>query len=220
MNGIFFQEPIENAHIADILEEIYMNRLYQPYLANRHDLTILDVGANVGIFSYYASQFGKVYALEPAKEHVKMMKEMLSYNGLQEKVGVYPIALSNVDGETSLAHSGNITSHSLHPAIEGAQKELGFGSEKVETCTIKTFLDKEKIETVDFMKLDVEGWEFQILSSKEFEECAPRIKEIVGEWHAWTETKPVQLTNMLRDYGYKAEWLSKSEASIFHAVRP
>lgn len=220
MNGIFFQEPIEDAHIADILEEIYMNRLYDPYLSNRKDLTILDVGANVGLFSYYASQFGKVYALEPAKEHVKMMKEMLTLNGIQDKVNVYPMALSNVDGETVLSHSSNVTAHSLHPAVEGAKVELGLDDEVVQTCTIKTFLEKEKIETVDFMKLDVEGWEFQILSSKEFEECAPRIKEIVGEWHAWTQTKPVQLTNMLRDYGYRAEWLNKSNASIFHAVRP
>lgn len=214
MNAIFYTPPLENAHIADILQEIYLKGLYEPYLRGRKDLTILDIGANVGIFSLYASEFGTCYAFEPAQEHIESMNKMIETNGLKDKVNVYRAAISNVDGITNLNHNGNVTAHSLSNALVSTGE-----SESVPTWTMKKLFDELKLEKVDFMKLDVEGWEFNILASKEFEEVAPKIDTIVGEYHTWTNTNPSQLITMLKDYGYDAGWTDKTTASTFYATR-
>jgi hypothetical protein len=107
-----------------------------------------------------------------------------------------------------------VTAHSLSEALNAKDE-----SENVQTWTMKTVFEKLKLDKVDFLKLDVEGWEFKILASKEFEEVCPNINTIVGEYHTWTQTNPQQLINMLKDYGYDAGWTDKTTASTFYAIR-
>jgi len=211
--AIFYTKPLQNAHIADILQEIYLKALYAPYLSGKKDLTILDLGANVGLFSLYASVYGTVHAFEPAKEHFESMNDMIAYNKI-DTIKTYNVAISNTDGEAYLNHSDNVTAHSLHKALD----VKGEG-ETVTTWTMKKLFKECKIDKVDLMKLDIEGFEFTVLASKEFQEVAPKIHTIIGEWHTWTETNPEQLITMLQDYGYDAGWTDRTTATTFYAVR-
>jgi len=46
-----------------ILDQLNTERLYDPVLANKENLTILDVGANIGLFSLYAQDSAKHHLL-------------------------------------------------------------------------------------------------------------------------------------------------------------
>jgi len=67
-----------------LLTEIIINDQYEAYSSHLKNKIVIDAGANVGIFSLYASMLGakKVYAFEPVKEtydilvkNIKMNKE-------------------------------------------------------------------------------------------------------------------------------------------------
>lgn len=58
--------------------------------------TMLDVGANVGLYSLYAAHRGhRVLALEPESQNFALMNENIHLNGLVSRVTAYCLALSN-----------------------------------------------------------------------------------------------------------------------------
>lgn len=212
-NAIFFRN-FNNSYIPQIMQEIWVQRIYEPFLKNLKDATILDVGANIGLFSLYAKDYAKqVYALEPSIQHFSAMSMMLEWNEIRN---VYPLklALSNKNGESTFYHNSNVTMFSLRPEVNGLPNE----SEAVQTLDMETLCKTYDIGTIDFMKLDVEGSEVEILASESFEKVVPRIKAMVMEYHTWSQVNPQQVVNMLRDYGFKVEQIP-SDATIFSAVR-
>src|SRR3954469_16916993 len=107
-HAIFFNPPLESHWLGHQFEEIYKTKLYEPYLRGKKDLTIIDAGGNVGLTSYYFSQFAKdVYTLEPVQEYSDLIRQMLEYNKV-ENVHLIQKALYMEDGKFPFFHnSGN-----------------------------------------------------------------------------------------------------------------
>ncbi len=199
MQGLFFKD-FNNSYIPNILLELYLEKVYDPYLGGKRDLTILDLGANIGLFSFYASQYAKkIIAVEPSAFHQETLQHMLKYNKLDQKVTPVQAAISNTDGEAEFHHNNNVTMFSLSGAVEDNSMEV----EKVRKITLETLLKEQKIEHVDFMKLDIEGEEFNVLASESFRKVAPMIDALVVELHSWAGVNYSQAWACLRDAGYE-----------------
>ncbi len=172
----------------------------------------MDVGANIGLTSYYFSQYAKtVYALEPSKQHLKAFLKMKQFNGL-DNVDIVPCALSTEDGKTKFFHNTNNTMFSLSNVVNGEGE-----SEEVKTITLETLLKEKNIAEVDLMKLDVEGFESKLLTHDSFRSGLSKIKLIIGEWHQWTDMNPHQFKACFEDLRFSFKWLNRTEASIFIA---
>ena len=214
MQAIFFND-FKNAYIPEQLKEMYRDRIYAQFLDGKKDLTILDVGGNIGIFSFYASEFAKqIYILEPAKQHQEVIETMLKYNKLDNKVTLVKKALSDKDGTTTFYHNENVTMFSMRPEVNGKPDD----AETVETVTLDTLFTQYKIDHVDFMKRDVEGSEIDIVNSKGFEKVASKIDGMVIELHSWSGRNPSQLTTTLMDLGFEV-FPIPNEAMLFGARR-
>jgi FkbM family methyltransferase len=200
----------EGSFIPDILKEIYSDKIYDPFFLGKKDLTILDVGANIGLTTQYFSQFGKVYSIEPAQKTFDCLKQMVEFN----KINAVPIqyAISTKNGEATFYHNKNTTANSLLEAIKDSDTEI------VQTRTLSEVFKEYAIEHVDFMKIDVEGEEFDILGSDTFDEVAPKIEVIMGETHAWAGRNPGQIYQALQNRGFKVKRVS-TDASVFYAER-
>lgn len=213
LNGFFFNTPVDHIYLGHQIAEIYKERVYAPFLVDRHDLTILDVGANIGMTSYYFSQFAKiVHALEPAKEHQEVFRFMSDFNKLTNVV-LHPLALSNEDSQATLFHMSNKTMFSLKPAAI----EPGQDQEKVDTIRLDTFLKSRKIEHVDFMKLDVEGAEPEITCGEGFQKAADRIDILFLELHSWNGRNPNQIREGLKQAGFTTFETIPNDASLLVA---
>lgn len=211
--AIYFHD-FKNAHIPEILEEIYIKRIYHPYLAGKKDLVIMDVGANIGLFSFYAAEYAKqIYALEPSGVHLEAIGKLIETNDLKN-VKVLPLALSNENGKTRFYHNDNVTMFSMEDTVN---KKDDF--EEVVTASLDTIFETEKIDTIDLLKLDVEGSEAKVITSEGFKKVADKIKIIVGEWHSWCPMSKDLFMNTFRDLGYEFNWIKNTEASVFTAVR-
>lgn len=212
MDAIYFND-FKNSYIPNILKEIYLDRVYEPYLRDKKDLTIVDIGGNIGLTSFYFKDFAKtVYYVEPSAQHRECAEAMFKFNKI-ENVKICPVAISNENGKTKLFHSGNTTMFSLKDVVNDTND-----SEEVETKTLEQLMKDEKIESIDLLKLDTEGFESEIIASEGFKNVASKIKVIVGEWHSWTSSSQQLLTNTLKDLGFKVFWL-KTDASLFVCLK-
>lgn len=111
---------------------------------------VLDLGANIGIFSRFAADAGasKIYSFEPIAENFEML--MLNKPSNCE---AHRMAVSNTD---------NIcVSMAYDPAAPGGSSFIHkVGKEqKVMTMTIDTLINSGLIEQPDFIKMDIEGAE-------------------------------------------------------------
>lgn len=142
--------------------QIYALKLYEPHIVREFVDNIsegdvcIDIGANIGHHTIIMSQCvginGKVFAYEPIPYIRKQMEESLALNNLTN-VTIVPDALSNEDGLLHLhINKGNVA-----------------GSSFVNTYTEGTIpvqvhtLDSYKYQRVDFIKIDVEGFEYNVL---------------------------------------------------------
>jgi FkbM family methyltransferase len=215
MNGIFFEGTPEENFLGHIMSEVYKEQVYAPFLVGKSNLTILDIGANIGITALYFSQFAsKVFSLEPSTQHFNCLKHMLEFNKI---TNVVPIQKALFMKNSKLPFGGpanNKTMRSLHMSTW----KDGKPEEEVETITLDSLFEENKIEHVDLMKLDVEGSEIEIISSEGFRKVADKIDKIVMENHSWNGRNPEQVKGVLDMRGFNVETLP-TDASILVATK-
>lgn len=197
-----------------MLQEIYINKVYEPYLEGKKDLTILDIGANIGMTSMYFSQFAShVYSLEPSKKHSETFLKNMKDNNI-ENVTLIQKALSHKNGTAKFYHPENQTMYSLNERVNVTGE-----FEEVTTITLDQLLIETKLNHIDLMKIDVEGAELEILCSEGFAKVADKIDVIVGEWHSFSNANVNIMIASLRDKGYKFDWTQGVQANVFCAKR-
>lgn len=190
----------DTLYISHIYKEIYSEKVYADVFNQNYD-TIIDVGANIGIVTEYMRDYAKkVYSIEPASEHFEaLQKNKKFYNW--DNVEIFKVAIADRDGEMKLSKCNeNRTMHSL-------VTDFKQDSELVKTMAMDTFFKKNNIETVDFIKFDVEGAEDLILRSEGFKKVVSRIKAIEIEFHQPFGKKLIKY--MLR-FDYKAKKIPAS----------
>jgi FkbM family methyltransferase len=214
LHGLFFQPPIEKNYLGHITSEVYRDGIFAPFMPQSKKGVCVEIGANVGIVSYYFAQyFEKVYAIEPSLEHFETLTHMIQYNGL-DNVEAHKLAIYLKDGIYPFYHNTNKTMFSLHTAVNDNTTER----ELITAVAIDKFFNDNKIEHCNFMKIDVEGSEHEIIGSPGFKLVSDKIDTIVVEWHAWSGRPMSQLKDALEIRGFKVEQMPSS-ADILVARR-
>ncbi|GAB4329469.1 MAG: hypothetical protein OHK0047_16340 [Leptolyngbyaceae cyanobacterium] len=130
-------------------------------------MAVIDVGANVGIYTITAARrvgkTGRVIAVEPFSNCVQCLQETCRVNDLNW-VTVCQSAASDRNGTIRLA---------LHDASElnqviTTEDELASGTyEEVPCFSLDTLIEQENLRQVDFLKIDAEGHELQVLQGSD-----------------------------------------------------
>jgi FkbM family methyltransferase len=129
----------------------------------------VDIGANVGAYTLFMAGLvgphGRVLAVEPQPSVLARLRENLSLNP-ELTVTVAAVALGDKAGE-ALFQPGGGNEGEGKLAKEGASDGIPV---RVETLT--HLLAAQSFDRIDALKIDVEGWEPQVLTP--FFETAPR----------------------------------------------
>ena len=119
--------------------------------------TIVDVGANIGLYSIIASKNikkgGKIHSFEPVKENLDILYRNIELNS-SKNVTVQEKAVGKTSGKLTIYLSPrNIGTHS-------AAKSHALGSESIEVpmTNVDSYVKKNKL-TVDILKIDIEGYD-------------------------------------------------------------
>jgi FkbM family methyltransferase len=148
--------------------------------------TIMDIGANQGIFSLYAARNGaKVYAFEPCDENVEIMLRNIAQNNLNDNIHVAKCAVTGGGREVELFvgldRHGDILSGSVSIVDDnrGGSGVVRRRANGVPANELFSFCD---VDVCDFMKVDCEGAEYEIFDNIT-DETFQRIKRISVEFH-------------------------------------
>ncbi len=116
----------------------------------------VDVGANVGNHTIYALKFldaAKAIAFEPNPPAHRVLRLNIAINNLQDRVVVHEVGLSDQPGRASFEiPRHNLGATRLVPQSGQGQLELVRGDRILAS------------EAVDFLKIDAEGLEMQVLA--------------------------------------------------------
>ncbi|MCK4918259.1 MAG: FkbM family methyltransferase [Candidatus Pacebacteria bacterium] len=123
---------------------------------------VIDAGANIGVFSIFASkQIGKnghVFAFEPIKRTNQLLIKNIETNFIKN-IQAIPYAL----GDTNINISFFVDKDKLVSSSSEIQNENA-EIENVEQITLDSFLEKNTdINKIDFIKVDIEGAERKFL---------------------------------------------------------
>ena len=124
--------------------------------------SFVDCGANLGLMGLLAihQRGARVLFIEPHPRLAEMIRQDLELNRFTAQADVCEAAAFHENGEAPLqveARSDGGHSMKINP-----DKESG-PSISVKTCRLETLFKERAVQHVDFLKIDVEGLEFQVL---------------------------------------------------------
>ena len=121
--------------------------------------TCMDVGANVGAIALALAKFvgptGKVYAFEPGPPNQQRLRNNFALNPtLLARTELFACGVADRPGELWWAEE---------PGNPGNALLSGKGTHKIPVTTLDAFLNDRQLDHVDFLKIDVEGMELQVM---------------------------------------------------------
>jgi FkbM family methyltransferase len=140
-------------------------------------MTVIDVGANVGVYTFSAAQrvgaTGRVLAVEPFSGCVRCLEETCRVNDLSW-VTVCRAAAS--DRNTTMRLTLRSASELNRVVAEDEELETS-EFEEIPCFTLDHLVEREQLNRVDWLKIDAEGHELQVLkgSDRLLTEFAPKI---------------------------------------------
>ena len=165
--------------------EIYFFKKYC-----RDDMIFTDIGGNVGLYSALAlhtlNSDGKIIALEPHPESFALLSKNIEANqnlrGAENapKVELFQMAASSQSGKRTLALNPE---NKADNRVSDAPKE--WESIPIDAKSMDDLLAEQKIEEVNFVKMDVQGYEHRILSG--FTETLRRSKKTILLTEFWPQ---------------------------------
>lgn len=125
---------------------------------------MLDMGAWAGPISLYAASKGAfVHAIDPDATIFKVLQKNIQLNkNLQANIQTYPIAITAENKQVALnaKEAYGLSTSSILNRINDNVSSI-----EVSGISLETFIKQKQISTVNFIKMDVEGAEFDILPS-------------------------------------------------------
>ena len=156
----------------------------QAFPLDRRAACVVDIGANVGLFSRAAELYcpnAKVIAAEPSS---RAFAELSAICG--PRVIKVQSAVGETAGRAQLLIAEHLASSTLRPVSEEARNIYGSGAaptgltEDVAVVTLAGLLEQQQVGKVSMLKIDVEGFEPQVLAGAG-DWLGPRIERIMME---------------------------------------
>lgn len=126
---------------------------------------VLDIGAHIGLFSVIAAQVtgknGKVYAFEPAPSTFALLQKAVVINHEEQVIETFQQAVGKAKGKITFFVSDNQADNSN--SLVNYKDDRDLHGIKVAVTTVDDLVKEKNINRVDFMKIDVEGAEFDTL---------------------------------------------------------
>lgn len=188
--------------------------------------TVLDAGANIGLFTLISAKIvgsqGHVHAFEPVGQVYERLQENIFLNRL-DNVSAHQIALSDTTAETQIKTSldGYDAWNSLAQPTAGET----FKTESIQALKLDDFVAQYDLSTpIALMKIDVEGWESHLLRGGEklfSQATAPTLLVEFTETNCQAaQSSCHSLYRQLEDYGYQMfTYQVDSRQLIFEPIR-
>ena len=148
---------------------------------------LLDVGANVGMYTILAAKAKKaiVYAFEPESQNYALLNENIHANGLSAQVTAYCAALSDHSGLNKLY----LSEFSLASSCHSLGEEVGFDlkpraaafTQGAVSFSLDEMVENGMLPIPNYIKIDVDGFEHKVLLGAQNTLSSAQVKSIIVE---------------------------------------
>jgi len=203
-SGLRFK--IRDAMDLWILKETCLDDTYFPRWSRPEPRwSVLDIGGGIGDFAVMAAARcpgGIVHVYEPLAASFALLQENLALNGTRNVVA-RQVAVAADNGDLTLL------SHDERPAVCAQFVAVGEGEIRVPARGLASVLDALPGAECDFMKIDCEGGEFDILLNSD-PTLLRRIHRISLEYHdGFTEGRGTDIARHLESHGFRV-WSTRN----------
>lgn len=148
---------------------------------------LLDVGANIGLYSLYAAtaRHCRVYAFEPESQNYALLNRNIQANGLDERITAFPCALSDRVGLDRLYLSEFALGASCHSF--GAEVDFKLEARAApfaQGCaswTLDAAVTAGVLPVPRYIKIDVDGFEHKVIAGARDTLAGNGVEELIIE---------------------------------------
>ncbi len=179
---------------------------------------IIDVGSNVGLYSLCYSKIykgSKIYSFEPEKNNFNFLKKNIHLNKGKD-IFIFNYGISDKKETKTISIPIPSQHHRYNKNINsGLFSFFGKGKYKSNCKLIKldTFIKKKKFKNIDFIKIDVEGYELKVLNGakKLIKKFKPIIQvELNDITQTFGNVNFKSFSNLAKLYNYSIFYLVKN----------
>lgn len=174
------------------LNELFVEEAYK-FNSNKANPKIIDCGSNIGLSIIFFKRLypdAEIIAFEPDNDINIISKYNLNQFGIND-VKLFQKAVWINEEPLIFAKTGSLSGHIVSEKMDNTIE--------IQTVRLKDFL----CQKIDFLKIDVEGSEFDIL--KDCGESLQNVENIFVEYHSFSENPQMigELLIILKNAGFK-----------------
>ena len=168
-------------------------------------ITCLDIGGNLGYYTLLESKIvgnkGKVIVIEPSPENFRYLQKNLKLQDTSN-VEAYNFAAGDKNGYTRFLIYEQ--SNGCMTIPEGEEAQFPGDVIKVPSKKIDSFLEEIQVNKIDFIRMDVEGYEYHIFQGMKntLEKFKPAIQIEIHK-NLMGKQKTKEFFKNLQNYGYE-----------------
>ena len=169
-------------------------------LVHRGD-TVIDVGANIGCTALLFNQLAReVHAFEPSKPSYDLLETNLK-KAKAKKVTTYNMGLGDEPSSAELTYAA--TNRSGGFVSDRTKVNAGHTTESIAIDTLDRVVAAQVIDKIDFMKVDIEGFEMRMLQGgrRTIERLRPTCVVELNHWclNAFQRTSVPEFLDFLKE---------------------
>lgn len=184
-------------------------------------MTVIDIGANIGYYTviaaYHVGTQGQVLSFEPEQNNFDLLQKNIKANNFTW-AKAYKTALSDTSGSRSLFLADSHTGIYSFANNRNSKHHI-----QVITNTLDNYLEKEKVNKVDIIKMDIEGGEMLAIDGMKktitnnprlilFVEFYPQAIERLGR-------KPIELLEKINALGLSLSFMNEDKKVLTPLLR-
>jgi FkbM family methyltransferase len=166
-------------------------------------LVVVDAGANIGYYALMEAKAvgekGRVYAIEPIPQNVELLKKNIAANGYGN-IEVFQMAVGDKNGKQGifLSKQSNLSTFCKNVDLDQSGETI-----QVDVVSIDSFLEGKRLP--DIVRMDVEGYEYEILKGMEETMKKDRGMQFFIEVHAdfMGAEKTIALFKIMKENGFE-----------------
>ena len=167
----FFCRPGPGWDDEYCVDEVIERNVYEIEPDDIRDKIVVDIGANIGTFSLFASKYAKkVYSYEPGPTNFDMLKMNIALNKITN-IEAFNVAVGKPGEDTIEPDSSGHSRIGSAGGLNGVPvKVIGF--------------DEIPTDEIYLLKMDCEGGEYDVVKYAS-DEKLKKVNKILGELHSW-----------------------------------
>ncbi|WPP52547.1 FkbM family methyltransferase [Catalinimonas niigatensis] len=205
-----------SAFKESFLDDIYL-RGFPKEIFKEESMTVIDIGANAGFFSlytFYHFPSSKVFAYEPMPYNFSVLKQyQMKYSDFE--FNIHQKAIGAKEGKITL-NASKLDGYTTMASV--FEKDYNTHQIEVECVTLAQIMAHNHLHTVDLLKLDCEGAEYEILYNTSNHDLH-KIQLMCIETHLGTGAREntSALEKFLKERNFKVDTLDEGKTGYLWA---